>query len=274
MRELGANADITDFADADGLRASLDMIARHGYSGILLYLAQGLPFLQRHLNDVQAALRSSGLNLLQLHAAWPSLIDADPAARELALTEHMQWAELAVAAGACSLIVHPTGTAISGMYLHGEGALAVLADSYRRLATAVQGSTLVLAIENDCARPDEPDRGVVGGCMAELAALCDAIDCEEAGICLDVSHCWANGEDPVDACGCAGNRVVTTHIHDTTGLFDRHLPPGAGITDWRRLLSALPDTVPLVLEVIPQQTPAAADEVLANAMSFLLETSA
>jgi len=251
VRELGANADICWTPDAWDVERCLDMITSLGFAGVLLYSAEGLGFVEKNRKRIGDALGERGLSLMQLHADWPSLIDADPRLRADALDEHVRWAELAVAMGAQTLVVHPTGTAASDRYLDGERARDILVEGYRRLAAALEGPPVTLAVENDIARPDEPHRPTVGGAVAELLDLCTATGCRNVGICLDTSHCWANTEDPTDAAVRAGNVIVTTHIHDTRGNYDEHLPPGEGKTDWKRFLAALHPSVPLVLEIRP-----------------------
>lgn len=270
MRELGANADVCRTADAWDIERCLDMIASCGFAGVLLYADEGRAFLEANMTRITEALRGRDLSLMQLHAEWPSVIDADDKLRASALDEHARWAALAAAMKAQTLIVHPTGTAASGRYLEGDRAWEVLVESCRRLAAGLDGSPVTLAVENDTPRPDEPERPTVGGSVADLLDLCAAAGRDNVGICLDVSHCWANGEDPADAAARAGNAVVTTHIHDTRGNYDEHLPPGQGKTDWTRFLAALDAKVPLVLEVQPVTLPRDAERALDASKSYLL----
>ena len=251
MRALGANADICRTDDTWDIERCFDLIASRGFAGVLLYAAEGRGLLERSRQRIARGLGDRGLALLQLHAAWPSLIDADDAMRASALEEHVRWGELAATMGARTLVVHPTGTAASGRYLDGHRALDVLAESCRRLAATLEGSPVTLVVENDAPRPDEAERPTVGGRIDELLALCRASGYDNVGICLDVSHCWANGENPAEAAARAGSALVTTHIHDTRGDYDEHLPPGEGRTDWKRFLAALHFSVPLVLEIRP-----------------------
>jgi len=270
VRALGANADVCRTDDTWDIERCLGMIASCAFDGVLLYAREGIAFVEERATRIAQSVRSRGLSLMQLHADWPSLIDADRELRARALDEHVRWAELAAAMDAQTLVMHPTGTAASGRYLHGDPAGETLVESFRRLAGALEGSPVVLAVENDTPRSEEPQRPTVGGAVGELLDLCAATGCDNVGICLDVSHCWANGEDPVDAAARAGAAVVTTHIHDTRGNRDEHLPPGRGKTDWTRFLAALHPSVPLVLEVEPVAPPADAERVLDASRSCLL----
>ena len=269
MRTLGANADIWRTDRAWDIEGCLEMIARRGYAGVLLYAAEGRAFVERNAEGICRALAETRLALLQLHAAWPGLVDADARAREAALAEHRAWAELAVALDARTLVVHPTGIAASGRYLAGRDALARLAEAYAGLAETLASSSTRLAIENDVPHPDRPDRPVTGGRVEELLSLCDMIGRDDVGLCLDVSHCWANGENPVDAAQYARDRILTTHLHDTRGDFDEHLPPGKGKTDWPALIAALPERAPLVLEIDPQADRDEAERLLAESERVL-----
>jgi len=246
------------------------MIAWRGFSGVLLYAQEGPAFVGENIGRIGGALRERGLSLMQLHAHWPSLIDEDAGARAVAFDEHAHWAELAIAMDADTLVVHPTGTAASDRYLEGDRARDALVESWRRLVGVLEGSPVVLAVENDISRPKEPHRPAVGGMVTELVDLRAATGCRNVGICLDTSHCWANGEDPADAAARAGDAVVTTHIHDTRGDYDEHLPVGEGKTDWSRFVAVLGPDVPLVLEIQPQALEGDAARALDTSKAHLL----
>ena len=68
--------------------------------------------------------------------------------------------------------------------------------------------------------------------------------------------------------------LVTTHIHDTRGNYDEHLPVGEGKTDWKRFIAALADDAPLVLEIRPVALAADAERALAVSQSRLMEAMA
>ena len=271
MRELGANADIWQAAEGWDVEGCLDLIASLGFRGVLLYSGEGVGFVEQNRERIGDALDARGLSLMQLHADWPSLIDAEGGMRSRAFEEHVRWAELAVELKARTLVVHPTGLAQGGRYLDGEEAMEALATSYGELAEILHGSRVTLAVENDIPWHEGPTRPAVGWRIGDLLTLCRWVGRGRMGICLDASHCWANGEDPAEAAMLAGNAIVTTHIHDTRGDYDEHLPVGEGKTDWKHFIAALADDVPLVLEIRPVALAAEAERVLAVSRSRLLE---
>ncbi|MFH0964084.1 MAG: TIM barrel protein, partial [Planctomycetota bacterium] len=183
MRTLGANADIWRTADRWEIGRALALIAQGGFEGTLLYAAEGVAFVEKRAPEIARALKEHGLRLLQLHADWPSLIDADEPARSRALAEHFRWGELAGRLGAEVLVVHPTGRSSSGRYLAGEEAMEALAEGYGKLAKSADNAGVTLAVENDLPPSEGATRAHVGGRVKELLALCEVVGASNLGIC-------------------------------------------------------------------------------------------
>jgi sugar phosphate isomerase/epimerase len=92
---------------------------------------------------------------------------------------------------------------------------------------------------------------------ALVALIEDAADWPPVGICVDSGHARLVG-DPVDSVEAASGYVVATHLHDTRGTRDDHLPPYEGAIDWERLLMAFQKvgySGPWTLELAPLDTP-------------------
>ncbi len=67
-------------------------------------------------------------------------------------------------------------------------------------------------------------------------------------LCFDAGHAHLEG-DAAAALETAADLVATTHLHDNHGERDEHLLPYEGKIDWSAVLGALPEGVPIVLEL-------------------------
>jgi len=81
-----------------------------------------------------------------------------------------------------------------------------------------------------------------------LAHLIDILPGRAAMACLDTGHINAFSHVSVKRWWeVLGDRVIALHLHDNDGLSDDHLPPGAGIFDFRSLVELLRAREPLPL---------------------------
>lgn len=75
---------------------------------------------------------------------------------------------------------------------------------------------------------------------AEMAELLEPLAAEGVGLCLDVGHAAAFGEEPPAAwVERLGRFVGELHLHDNDGRRDEHLPVGRGRIDFGPLLAKL-----------------------------------
>lgn len=79
---------------------------------------------------------------------------------------------------------------------------------------------------------------LLGGQPSDFAWVLERIPSEGTGVCVDTSHCSLGGFLFEVVERWAG-RTVHIQASDNRGVTDDHLPPGAGVIDWPRLLAAL-----------------------------------
>ena len=119
---------------------------------------------------------------------------------------------------------------------------------WRRLAESSQSRGLQIAFENV-----PRSRAWPRGCrLGPLAVIVNVLAMENVGLCLDLSHCFANRDDPVAFLSTEERAPLLIHTSDGVPEQDRHLPPGEGDQDWYRLLAQLGGRNyrgPLILEV-------------------------
>jgi sugar phosphate isomerase/epimerase len=69
-----------------------------------------------------------------------------------------------------------------------------------------------------------------------FAEVLDRLASPAAGMCLDIGHCTVHSPlDVEDWLRVLGPHVRILHVNDNDGVRDQELPPGRGVTDWRRL---------------------------------------
>lgn len=95
------------------------------------------------------------------------------------------------------------------------------------------GGDIRLCVENSTTCHNQTELGVT---TRELERCFEIIGKKPLGWTLDVGH--ANVTDNLfELLERFGNRLLSTHLHDTDGISDGHLPPGKGTVDWSRLFS-------------------------------------
>lgn len=82
----------------------------------------------------------------------------------------------------------------------------------------------------------------------EIAALVRRVGAPNLGLCLDSGHAHLSGVDVASAVRLAGDKLMTTHFHDTFAgraprdmihEVDLHLVPGLGTINWPAVLRAM-----------------------------------
>jgi sugar phosphate isomerase/epimerase len=95
---------------------------------------------------------------------------------------------------------------------------------------------------------------------AKLKAFLDQTRLPGLKLCFDLGHAHLEGgvSAGVEA---AHGLIATTHVHDNRGERDDHLLPYDGTIDWNAALAALPQNVPLVLELKEPAAAAASTDI-------------
>ena len=111
--------------------------------------------------------------------------------------------------------------------------------------------------------------------LAFVAAMVDALESDQVGICLDLGHAHIEAERSgvplADLIEPVLDRVVLFHVHDNFGArlqdaqtsgwveplrLDLHLPPGAGSLPWEQVAPLVADhPAPYLLQVNPGSRP-------------------
>ncbi len=159
-------------------------------------------------------------------------------------------AEIALAICVKKIIVHPSPANAGDTVLGAEDAAArqaALLRSMHELADIGDEMGVVFLLEN------LPLNFLAGTEPAELAQMVRQVDRPSLAMCLDTGHAQISA-DALDAAHQCAPAVHACHINDNDGERDQHAWPGDGTCDWSVLgpaLAALPDDVPLALELFP-----------------------
>lgn len=235
------------------IEATAQRIKETGFDGILFYL-DIKRLAQNQIGKVHAAMRNNGLVIHQLHSPWPNLGSFNSRERNAAIATCQRWLDHALAMDAQTFVIHPGGLE--------EDCIAAIdkvmefnIHSLEKIAAGAAGTNLKIAVENVCAcGKNEKPRRRFGTEPAHLANLMKKLCRRRFGICLDTSHALSARVSAEDFILQIQDRLITTHLHDTTGHYDEHLLPGGGIIPWQKFLSTLKAARyhgPLVLEISP-----------------------
>jgi len=109
-----------------------------------------------------------------------------------------------------------------------------------------------IGVENNtlCHEPN-----IIGERLSDFTYLFSQIDSSLIGFTLDVEHSHIMG-DTETYLEHFKHRLIHTHIHDTNGKTDGHLPPGEGTVLWQKFFQRLKEVNyngPLVME-FPEAT--------------------
>lgn len=222
-------------------REHLVEIAAHGFDGVELFALRShfdytdpraVAELAEWLDDTRLTLHAvhAPTALAHTDTRWHGTLSVaanDETARALAV------AETAAAVQLARSLPYPVLNLHLGVPAHVPAADADDAAAARRSLDTLVGEAaecgVQVALEVLTNRLSTAD--------ALVALIEDAAEWPAVGVCLDTGHARLLG-DPVDAIEAASGHIVSTHIHDTHGSRDDHLPPYAGVIDWDRTLLA------------------------------------
>lgn len=97
----------------------------------------------------------------------------------------------------------------------------------------------------------------IGNGLTEHLYIMEHAQRDNLGICFDSNHMLE--EDNVNFLQHAGQYVITTHLSDFDGVYERHWFPGRGVNDWKQIVKVMAEKGydgPYVFEVSFKEIPA------------------
>lgn len=223
---------------------ALRLLAEHGYAavGITPDTCHLDPFAtsDRELADTARLLADLGLlPVMETGARFlldprqkhePTLMTADPAARERRFAYYQRVAAMGARLGAKVLSFW------AGIDRQPDaGSRDRLLAGVRRTCAVVRAEGLEPALE--------PEPGMAVETVADWRALQADLGTEAPGLTLDVGHLYAVDEgDPCAVLAAAGPFLRQVHLEDMRRGVHEHLPPGTGDVDFDGVLSTLEKT--------------------------------
>jgi sugar phosphate isomerase/epimerase len=114
--------------------------------------------------------------------------------------------------------------------------------SLENLALFARQRGVTLALENTTSEMATP---------ANLRNFLEQTRLPGLRLCFDSGHAQIDG-GAIPALETMGSLAITAHLHDNHGDKDEHLLPYAGTIDWEKLLKAMPQDLPVLLELREQ----------------------
>jgi sugar phosphate isomerase/epimerase len=189
------------------------------------------PWSQSQLAALAERLQHFGIQPVAIHAPFGGpldLSDPNPYHRHGAIGTILVAASAIREVGGTRVVVHVSDVPRDGQDVGAR--LHWCTDSLRVLARSCRHMNVTLLVET-------PLPHLIGGHPDEFSAVLRELD-RSVGVCFDTSHTTL-GHHWDRFVAVAGDRLQHVHASDHHGRFDDHLPPGAGVIDWRRIRHSL-----------------------------------
>jgi sugar phosphate isomerase/epimerase len=181
-----------------------------------------------YFDNCAALLKKYALETPACHAYWGAGNDispADPAELETIVPRHAAFLEKLAAIGVRSYTMH------IAMESNGSTPWKTIAQAVENLLPTARRCNIILALENgheDCATQQQ---------LADfVSSYCDPF----LGVCYDTGHAHCYGDrEWKRTLDILAPHIVTCHLHDNSGTFDDHNPPGGGTINWAEMSAAL-----------------------------------
>ncbi|MBN1671467.1 MAG: sugar phosphate isomerase/epimerase [Kiritimatiellae bacterium] len=186
------------------------------------------------LEDCDAVRQECGrLGLTPWSAHTWGMLPGDAARLDTALPRLLTELERAAHLGVAVMVAHPPSAFFQEMTREQavpvEAALrACLAGISETCAT----SGIAVAVENTA---------MGAPAIRRFVEAVNGLDLPHVGFNVDTGHANNRGADPAAVIRVMGDRLLTTHLQDSVGGEDLHLPPGQGNIDWAAVMAALRD---------------------------------
>jgi sugar phosphate isomerase/epimerase len=189
---------------------------------------------ERYLTELKDCADANGLEIYQLHGAWPHVDDRTKEGRERTIEYFKQNILGAEILGCPKVIVHPCMPRLGLGNAVEEEDFEVNAYLLKSLAPFAREHGVTVCFEN---MPF-----VVGSLFSKVSnikKLMTEIRDPNIKVCLDTGHFNVEKKDICEAITLLGDDLATLHVHDDRFGQDRHLLPFQGEIDWSGFVRGL-----------------------------------
>ena len=188
-------------------------------------------------------IRNHGIEIVQTHSPYRRPFQCDAEGYAMVLEQTIRAIYATGYMSAPYIVVHPVLHPDFNNGMNREKGIEANIKYFSKLVPALKETGVVACIENlywgnpyeaktpnCCSAPDQ---------LSEVIDTLNGIYGHHFAACLDTGHAIVCGYEPADVLRKLGKRVSTLHIHDSLGILDDHLLPGAGIIKWDDFMDAL-----------------------------------
>ncbi len=243
MLKIGIKSDA--YFGLDDFERGMPLLKSHGYDGFdyqelgsvpksPLYKMSDDEFVS-YLTKVKECAQKNGLEIYQLHGAFPCV---DFASEEGCQTQLKHFKKSILGAeilGCPKIVVHPFMPYLdSGNPREDEIDLNIRL--LKQLAPFAREYGVTVCLENVAA-----PSGTLMSYIENVKKVLDAVNDEYIKACLDTGHFDAVGTDIYGAICLLCDHLACLHVHDSAFGQDRHLLPFQGLIDWNGFIRGLKD---------------------------------
>ena len=263
----------------DDFEKGMPVMKKHGYDGFdyqgfgsiansPLYKMSDGEF-ERYLTNVRDCAKSNGLEIYQLHGAWPHVDDLTAEGREATIEYFKKNIVGAKILGCPRVIVHPSVPRMyTGEPIDEEEDFAINGHLLESLAPVARENGVTVCLEN---MPFP--RNCCFSFVKQIKKLVSSIHDEYIKVCLDTGHFNVERGDIYEAVCLLGDDLAALHIHDDRYGQDRHLIPFLGELDWQGFVRGLKEIsfkgVISLETIIPKKMPEPMREQMQIALADL-----
>mgnify|MGYP002628667230 CR=1 FL=1 len=180
-------------------------------------------------------IREMGMEAYSFHAPFAPEIDIsspDEERRAEALKEILVAVEAAAMLGVHYFVIHP-GPENADIPSREERLIRIenVVSVLNQVATRCGELGIRCVLENKLPH-------LLFGNSNDIVWILSALETTQVGACLDTGHAFLAG-DLYNLVYKLGPYLRMLHVHDNSGQFDEHMPPGDGRIDWRSFLGEL-----------------------------------
>ena len=221
----------------DDFESGMRLMKAHGYDGFDYQELGSVPNsplykmsdaeMKAYLTKVKACARENGLEIYQLHGAFPCV---DFATEEGCQTQIERFKTSILGAkylGCPIIVVHPF---MPGLETNSpsEDEIPLNARLFKQLAPFAREHGVIVCIENVAA-----PQGTSMSYIENIKKVLDDVNDEYIKACLDTGHFEAVGRDIYGAIKLLDKHLAALHVHDSAFGQDRHAPPFQALVDWK-----------------------------------------
>ena len=235
----------TAYFGFDDYALGMQKLREHGYDG---FDFQGLTSIEnaplykmseeefsQYLTNVRKCAEENGLQIHQLHGAWPHVDDLTEEGRAATIEYFKKDILGAHYLGCPRVIVHPC--MFKGW---GKGTREEMFDINVQLLRSLQPYAEKYGV-TVCLENMPFLKEFAFSSIAELKAVIREVNSPFIKICLDTGHLNTSKEDMYEALLLLGEDLSALHVHDDRFGQDRHLIPFQGEVDWDKFIKGLRD---------------------------------